>query len=112
MRGDGDESGHYRGDIEPIDVIIDMGDGPAFCRGNIIKYVKRYKEKGGRVDLFKARDYIDTLIRLEYPSHESVEVEVERLKHCGGLNVPVFKNEKTAIDRLISNSKKVDIVES
>lgn len=33
-----------------------------FCKGNIIKYVYRYEQKGGVEDLKKARDYINELI--------------------------------------------------
>ena len=40
--------------------------GPAWHQGEIIKYVTRYKDKNGRVDLEKARHLIDMLIELEY----------------------------------------------
>ena len=36
-----------------------------FFEGNIIKYVTRWKEKGGIEDLRKARHYLDKLIELE-----------------------------------------------
>ena len=32
-----------------------------FMQGNVIKYVTRYKEKNGKEDLLKAREYIDSL---------------------------------------------------
>lgn len=52
---------HYlKGGIEPIDFIL-SNDIP-FCEGNVIKYVFRWREKGGVKDLQKARDYIDFLI--------------------------------------------------
>lgn len=35
-----------------------------FLRGNVIKYLARYDEKGGLVDLKKARHYLDRLIEL------------------------------------------------
>lgn len=35
-----------------------------FIRGNVIKYIARYDEKGGKVDLEKARHYLDKLIDL------------------------------------------------
>lgn len=41
-----------------------------FCQGNIIKYVTRYKDKNGKVDLEKAKHYIDLLIDLEYPKND------------------------------------------
>jgi len=34
-----------------------------YCAGNVMKYVLRYKSKGGVNDLYKAREYIDFLIR-------------------------------------------------
>lgn len=37
-----------------------------FYKGNAIKYLTRYREKNGREDLEKAKQYIDMLIALEY----------------------------------------------
>lgn len=51
---------HYKGEIEPWDAIRIWGLG--FLAGNIIKYVARYKRKGGVEDLKKARHYLDKLI--------------------------------------------------
>jgi hypothetical protein len=33
--------------------------------GNVIKYLTRYKDKGGTADLEKAKHYIELLIELE-----------------------------------------------
>ena len=49
--------------IEPIEFIHKNGIG--FCEGNAIKYLVRWKEKGGKQDLLKARHYIDLLLELE-----------------------------------------------
>ena len=48
-------SRHYchHGSIEPYDFI--SSNGLDFAQSNIIKYVLRYHEKGGIVDLQKAR---------------------------------------------------------
>ena len=35
-----------------------------FLRGNVIKYVARYDEKGGKIDLQKAKHYLDKLIEM------------------------------------------------
>lgn len=51
-----------------------MQPGP-FCErnklthyeSNVVKYVCRHRYKGGRLDLEKARDYIDMLIEEYYP---------------------------------------------
>ena len=34
----------------------------AYMEGNVIKYVSRWKDKGGVQDLLKARHYLDKLI--------------------------------------------------
>lgn len=56
---------HYRnGDIECIDAIkAALGSGfNSYLRGNILKYVWRYMDKGGIEDLKKARWYLNRLI--------------------------------------------------
>lgn len=55
---------HYRNNaIQPIDYI--MGNGLDFCEGNVVKYVTRWKHKGGVEDLKKARQYLDFIIERE-----------------------------------------------
>jgi len=52
---------HYKKyKIQPVEFIIKNNIG--FCEGNIIKYVLRFKEKGGVKDLEKAKHYIELLI--------------------------------------------------
>jgi hypothetical protein len=53
---------HYvgQGGIEPFDFI--QSNALTFAEGNVIKYILRYREKGGSKDLKKARWYIDKLI--------------------------------------------------
>jgi hypothetical protein len=46
--------------VEPFDFI--SSNNLNFAQGNVIKYILRYNEKGGVVDLEKARWYIDRLI--------------------------------------------------
>lgn len=58
---------HYtQGGVECIDAIkAAVGDGFAgYCAGNVIKYVWRYRVKGGVEDLKKARWYLERLIGL------------------------------------------------
>lgn len=52
---------HYRSlPFQPIDYITKNGLG--FCEGNVVKYISRWRAKGGVEDLRKARHYIDLLI--------------------------------------------------
>jgi hypothetical protein len=53
---------HYQKSIQPWDYIIANNIG--YMEGNIIKYVSRWKEKGGMQDLKKARHYLDKLIEI------------------------------------------------
>lgn len=47
-----------------------------FLRGNALKYLIRYEQKGGADDLFKAMDYIERLASLEEgPEDEKNESE-------------------------------------
>lgn len=46
--------------IQPIEFI--NANRLGFCEGNAIKYLCRYRDKGGVTDLQKARHYIDLLI--------------------------------------------------
>ncbi len=46
--------------IQPIDFIT--ANKLEWCEGNIVKYVTRWKDKGGLQDLLKARHYLDLLI--------------------------------------------------
>ena len=55
---------HYKGKpIQPWDFITANGIG--FLDGNAIKYLTRWRDKGGIEDLMKARHYIDKLIEVE-----------------------------------------------
>lgn len=59
---------HYcRGGIECIDAIeasLGKDEFAGFLRGNIIKYVWRYKDKNGLEDLKKAQWYLNKLIEV------------------------------------------------
>ena len=63
---------HYKDmAIQPVEYIHRNGLG--FCEGNVVKYVSRWREKGGAEDLLKARHFIDLLIEMEFPVNESEE---------------------------------------
>jgi len=56
---------HYKDkSIQPIVYIHSNNLG--FCAGNVVKYVTRYKTKGGAADIRKAIHYLELLLELEY----------------------------------------------
>lgn len=61
-----DHPSHYtQGSYETIDIIEDSLSAEGFegyCVGNILKYVSRYRHKGGVEDLKKARWYLNRII--------------------------------------------------
>jgi len=63
MTAKGEQIGgdHYKKyGIQPVEFI--MANNIPFCEGNAIKYLVRWRDKGGIDDLLKARHYIDLLI--------------------------------------------------
>lgn len=59
---------HYAHGIEPIDYMrsrFSREEFRGYLRGNVIKYLSRYTDKGGVTDLRKARVYLDWLIEHE-----------------------------------------------
>lgn len=60
---------HYtKGGIEALDAIEASMTEEAFCgflKGNVMKYLWRYRDKGGLQDLRKALYYLNRLIKVE-----------------------------------------------
>jgi hypothetical protein len=55
---------HYQSKaIQPIQYI--HANKLSFIEGSIVKYITRWKEKGGVMDLLKVKHYVDLLIELE-----------------------------------------------
>lgn len=55
---------HYKNkEIQPIEYIL--ANNLQFCEGNIVKYITRWKDKGGVEDLEKIKHYCDFLIQKE-----------------------------------------------
>ena len=73
---------HYKGfKIEPMTYNIE-NDLP-FAEGNVVKYVSRHRERGGKEDLLKAIHYIEAIIEAHYGDNEersSYEVLEERFR--------------------------------
>ena len=58
---------HYKGySIQPIEYA--MANNLNYCQANAVKYVTRYRDKGGKEDLLKAIHNLEILIELEYGS--------------------------------------------
>jgi hypothetical protein len=66
---------HYQTKIQAIDFI--QANNLNFCEGNVIKYITRYKEKNGKEDLLKARQYLDFLIK-DYEDIEKTNMSKEK----------------------------------
>lgn len=55
---------HYKDmAIQPIQYI--MANKLDYCEANVVKYVSRWRQKGGIKDLEKAKHYLDLLIEEE-----------------------------------------------
>ena len=55
---------HYKNlKIQPIEYI--HANGIPFAEGSVIKYVTRWRDKGGIKDLEKAKHFLELLIELE-----------------------------------------------
>jgi hypothetical protein len=72
-------SKHYKGDIQPTEMIFSANHGEGFCIGNIIKYASRWGKKNGKNidDLYKVIHYAIILIGM---------TEAEREKTLGQKN--------------------------
>lgn len=56
---------HYKKcKIQPVQYIY--ANGLDYFQGNIVKYITRFRDKGGKADLEKIKHYCDLLIELEY----------------------------------------------
>ena len=63
------DGAHYKSlPIQPVEYIHANRIG--YFEGNVIKYVTRWRDKGGVKDLEKAKHYIDLLIELEFGNKE------------------------------------------
>lgn len=56
---------HYKNwAIQPVEFA--MSNKLDLCQANVVKYICRFRDKGGLEDLRKARHYIDLLMHFEY----------------------------------------------
>jgi hypothetical protein len=60
---------HYKKlKIQPIEYI--HANQLPYCEANVVKYISRWREKGGIKDLEKVKHYVDLLIELEAKNAE------------------------------------------
>jgi len=82
---------HYtQGEIETIDHIRDMLTGDEFvgyCTGNVLKYLARWRHKGGVEDLKKARQY------LVWAIERQEQMDAERLE-LGDEDIPLPRSDE------------------
>lgn len=81
-----EQSGHYKGDVEPFDVYKSMGIHEQFVIGNIIKYAMRAGKKAGQKnnDIKKIFDYaLELCLYTGITEKEIIEILEDRLGYYG-----------------------------
>lgn len=68
-----------KGGMQPFDVIDAFGLD--FYEGNVVKYIVRWRRKNGLEDLFKARTYIDEVIKRAIAAQQD-EIKQESAKEA------------------------------
>ena len=97
--------------MDALEKILGPEEFKGFLRGNAIKYLIRYKLKGGVEDLKKARDYINRLIAIVEKTDENdlrsvTEVAESFIKRLGDKS----EEEKTIAEKLYEVSKKYSLL--
>lgn len=100
--------------MDALEKILGSEEFKGFLRGNAIKYLIRYKQKGGVEDLKKAKDYINRLIAIkeEKPS-EKKKTDESGLRSVTEVADAIIKalgdkseEEKTIAEKLFEACKK------
>lgn len=86
--------------MDVLEKILGREQFKGFLRGNALKYLIRYEQKGGVDDLRKALDYIERLVELE-------DDPVDEIREGGVINM--FEKFKEALNKtLYGESKDAD----
>ncbi len=97
---------HYKDlRFQPIEYIIKNELG--FCEGNIVKYITRWKLKGGREDLEKVIHYAQILLDYPSPKVESPEEQMEKEKTRNYLMFATARNAVPTTDYVPSRTDYV-----
>jgi hypothetical protein len=92
---------HYQLAIEPWDYVVANNLG--YLEGNVVKYISRWKTKGGVQDLEKAQHYIEKLIEVENDRLRSAHAQ-----DCGtaeGNTVFIVKEPQTGSAKAMSGAE-------
>lgn len=75
---------HYDMEIPPVEFIV--ANQIPFLEANVIKYVCRHKNKGGKQDILKAIEYLQFIIKDQYTDESNIlqkPLRQERSAPCG-----------------------------
>jgi hypothetical protein len=97
---------HYDMEIQPIEYI--MANGLGFCEGNIVKYVSRYKEKGGIYDLRKAKHYIELLIKDWADTYGDPEAQERMISEQDRIDAELEQKKQ---DKIAANKEWADVMQ-
>ena len=113
---------HYRKyAIQPAE--YSARNGLSFLAGNVVKYVTRYKDKGGAEDIRKAMHYLELIMEFEYPLPKSYSATHEaplagpqnyhETNQCAVGAVPDFHETNSSGPKLILKleSKSLDTLQ-
>ena len=64
--------------IQPSEFVVE--NKLLYPEGNVIKYILRHQDKGGKEDLLKAKHFIDMIIERDYTKPYDATEDVEKLQ--------------------------------
>jgi hypothetical protein len=105
---------HYESDIEPIDLIEQLG--LTFHEGNVVKYVTRHSLKNGREDLEKALWYVKRMIdNWRGPDNigtftDPLALETALEAYLTANRMPTCSTEAFIIDMICNNTDRYGFV--
>lgn len=90
-----DGSDHYKGNLQPMDLIISEGFSEDFCISNIIKYSVRFKKTRNLDDLKKVVDYAHILCGSEVIKRDNIKqahLMCDSTEHHSLISGDIIKN--------------------
>lgn len=105
---------HYKNlKIQPVEYITE--NGIPFIEGSVIKYVTRWRSKGGVKDLEKARHFLDILIEMnkeptEEPTKEPKKEKVLELESNSRPLFVSYENATQVVKCIANRLKQYDFI--